>query len=317
MNTELNPNGGNASVHFEYGVKGGPLDQSTPETETVGFNTENENFGSTSKYEPGIYHKSNLVTGLSPDTAYEYRAVITNEAGSVSSPIREFRTYPPDSGTDPCANALVRKQTGSALLPDCRAYELASAANAGGFDVQSDIVPGLAPLDAYPRATDSVLYSLHFGVVPGISGNPTNLGLDPYVARRGENGWSTEYVGLPADEMADDGAFGSPLLGADPILHEFAFGGQDICDPCYADGSTNVPLRLSNGELVKGMAGSSNPAGNPSGRVAKPFSADGNHFVFGSTAKFEPAGDAGGSIYDRNLNSKATQVVSTLPNGRR
>jgi hypothetical protein len=313
MTTELNPNGGNASVHFEYGVKGGPLDQSTPETDTVGFNTENENFGSTSKYEPGIYQKSNLVTGLTPDTIYEYKAVVTNEAGSVSSPIGEFRTYPPDSGTDPCANALVRKQTGSALLLDCRAYELASAANAGGFDVQSDIVPGLAPLDAYPRATDSLLYSLHFGVVPGISGSPTNLGLDPYIARRGETGWSTEYVGLPADEMADEGAFGSPLLAADPSLHEFAFGGQDICDPCYADGSTNIPLRLSNGELVKGMAGSSNPAGNPSGRVAKPFSADGTHFVFGSTAEFESAGDAGGSIYDRNLSSNTTQVVSTMP----
>lgn len=317
FNTEFNTNGGNTSVHFEYGVKGGPLDHSTPETPTVGFNTENELFGSTSKYEPGVYKKQAVVTGLSPDTVYEYRAVVTNEAGSVTSGTGEFRTYAPDAGSDPCPNVLVRKQTGSTLLLDCRGYELASAANAGGFDVESDIVPGLAPLEAYPRATDSLLYSLHFGVVPGVSGSPTNLGLDPYVARRTETGWQTEYVGLPADGMADHGAFGSPLLGADPSLREFAFGGPDICEPCYEDGSTNIPLRLSNGELIKGMAGSEDPegAGNPSGRVAKPFSADGSHFVFGSDAIFDPAGDAEGSIYDRNLSTNTTQVVSTLPGG--
>lgn len=317
LNTEFNTNGGNASVHFEYGVKGGPLNQSTAETPTVGFNTENENFGSTSKYEPGVYKKQILVTGLSPDTTYEFKAVVTNEGGSTSSPIGEFKTYPPDAGSDPCPNVLVRKQTGSSLLLDCRGYELASAGNAGGFDVESDIVPGLAPLEAYPRATDSLIYSLHFGVVPGVAGSPTNFGLDPYVARRTESGWKTEYVGLPADGMADEGAFGSPLLGADTSLHEFAFGGQGICDPCYEDGSTNIPLRLANGQLIKGMAGSEDPegAGNPSGKVAKPFSADGSHFVFGSNAKFDSAGDPGGSIYDRNLATNTTQVVSTLPGG--
>jgi hypothetical protein len=315
LSTEMDPNGGNVSFHFDYGVKGGPLDHSTEESDTFGFDTIPGQFAGEDVYQPGVYEGANLVNGLEPDTSYEYQAVVTNEAGTVRSAIGEFKTDTPDAGTDSCGNALARQQSGSSLLLDCRGYELVSPANAGGFDVQSDVVPFQAPLDAYPRATDSALFSMHFGVVPGIAGSPTNLGLDPYVARRGANGWVTEYVGLPADGMADDGAFGSPLLGADASLHEFAFGGKDICAPCFADGSTNIPLRRADGELVKGMAGSLNPAADPAGTVRQPFSANGSHFVFGSAAKFEAAGDAGGSIYDRDLAGGGTQVVSTLPNG--
>ena len=79
---------------------------------------------------------------------------------------------------------MIRKETGTVLLPDCRAYELVSAANAGGYDVTSDLVPGQVPLPVKPRAEDSVLYSLSYGKVPGVGGEPTNHGNDPYVASR-------------------------------------------------------------------------------------------------------------------------------------
>ncbi len=166
-----------------------------------------------------------------------------------------------------------------------------------------------------PWATDRLIYSLHFGSVPGIAGDPTDFGHDPYLATRGSDGWSTEYVGLPANGMADKEPYGSPLLGTDASLTQFAFGGANICDPCFADGSINIPLRRSDGPIEKGMQGSLDPVAHPSGRVAKPFSDDGSHFVFGSGAKFEQLGDASGSIYDRDLNSGTTQVVSTLPDG--
>ncbi len=35
--TEFDPNGGNASYHFEWGPKGSGFDQSTPESATLGF----------------------------------------------------------------------------------------------------------------------------------------------------------------------------------------------------------------------------------------------------------------------------------------
>ena len=64
------------------------------------------------------------------------------------------------------------------------------------------------------------------------------------------------------------------------------------------------------------MAGTTNPAADPTGEVRKPLSADGSHFIFGASKKFESAGKEGSpSIYDRNLNTDTTQVVSTLENG--
>jgi hypothetical protein len=313
FSSEFDPNGGNGSVHFEWGTNGN-FEFSTPESDTVGFETENSNFEGFDYYEPGDYTISQEPTGLTPGTTYEFRAVISNEAKSITTPVQEFTTYVPDSGIDKCANSQVRQQTEASLLPDCRAYELASTTNSGGYDVESDLVPGQAPLAAYPGAKDRLLYSIHVGLIPGIEGSPTNFGLDPYVATRGDDGWTTRYAGLPSDGMTDTGAFGSPLLGADSQLRTFAFGGPNICDPCFADNSTNVPLRKPDGSIVKGMAGSSNPAANPAGEVRKPLSADGSHFLFGANKKFEPAGNEGSvSIYDRNLGNGTTQVVSTLP----
>ncbi len=315
---KFDPNGGNASFHMEYGPKGGPLNQSTPETHSVGFTTiERGVFEGSDSYEPGLYEQSQLITGLDADTAYEYRIAVSNEAGATDSETGEFMTYAPDAGSDSCPNVVARQQSGSSLLLDCRGYELASASNTGGYDVESDTVPGQAPLMAYPTTQGRLLYSLSDGVIPGIAGDPTNLGSDPYLAVRGPDGWTTEYVGLPANGMADEGAFGSPLLAADPSLNEFAFGGKGICSPCFADGSTNIPLRHSGGAVLEGMQGSLNPGSqaNPAETVWQPFSADGSHLIFGSKAVFEPQGESSGSIYDRDLPTGVTQVVSTLPDG--
>ena len=68
------------------------------------------------------------------------------------------------------------------------------------------------------------------------------------------------------------------------------------------------------------MAGSiPQPAAEPAGFVGKRLSADGSHFVFGSTSQFEPDGNDNGdvSIYDRNLNTGETHVVSKTPARRR
>ena len=306
---DLDPNGGNASYEFEWG-QDGVFDRSVGSPKTYGFTTKVEAFGGTDNYEPGLKELSALITGLTPGETYEYRVHVTNEAGTTTVGPRSFTTYVPDPGTDPCANSQVRQQTEASLLPDCRAYELVSARNTGGYDVESDIVPGQQPLDAYPRAKDSLLYSLHFGVIPGIAGSPTNHGLDPYVATRGPEGWSTRYVGVPADGMADKGAFGSPLLGADADLSTFAFGGEDICDPCFEDGSTDIPLRMPDGSLRKGMGGSSGPVGE----VREALSEDGSRLFFGAEEALAPDGpDGAPAIYARDLRTDVdpVELIST------
>jgi hypothetical protein len=303
LNAELNPHGGETNYYFEYGTDTGyGTTVPVPEGALASFT--------------GVQTASQVIHSLTLDTEYHYRVIATDDAGTTVGADRTFRTFPPFSNIDPCSNALARQQTGAVLLGHCRAYELVSAPNTGGYNVESDLVPGQEPLNGYPQADSRVLYGVHDGGIPN-TGNPTNKGVDPYVATRGENGWTTEYVGLPADGMPSASPpFASPLIEADPSLHEFAFGGEDICNPCFNDTSTNIPLRLSNGNLVKGMAGSQNPTANPTGFVGQRFSADGTHFIFGADKKFESAGKEGSvSIYDRDLKGGITQVVSTLPSG--
>src|SRR5262249_6948070 len=131
-------------------------------------------------------------TGLHPETSYYIRVIAQNEAGEASFQM-QWRTYPAPPEFDKCSNAHGRQQTSAFLLPDCRAYELVSAADAGGYEVESTLVPGQTPYQGYPNATDRVLYSLHFGSLPGIAGEPPNFGRDPYIAERTETGWVSRY----------------------------------------------------------------------------------------------------------------------------
>jgi hypothetical protein len=254
---------------------------------------------------------------LAPDTTYHYEVIAENLVGEVETTDRTFHTFAKPTFEETCPNALSRQQTSAAQLLDCRSYELVSAADQGGYNVESDLAPGQTPYAGYPDAPGKVLYAVHSGGIPN-SGSPTNRGPDPYVATRGTTGWSTKYVGIPASPSPSLSPFSSTVAGAGAGLEAFAFSGPSICAPCFNDGSAGIQLRLPNGELVQGMVGSEhviNPT--PAGTVAKPLSADGSHFIFGSTQKFESDGNSGEiSIYDRSLApGGATHVVSKTPLG--
>ena len=251
----VNPEGGTTSYHFELGVEdcsSNPCTQLPASPLTLESRLTPEQAFQTA-------------TGLKPDTPYYARVIAENEAGQDSFTL-QWRTYPAPPEKDFCANAHVRQQTSASLLPDCRAYELVSAANAGGYEVESTLVPGQTPYAGYPNAHDSVLYSLHFGSVPGVAGEPPNFGRDPYVAERGADGWFSHYVGLPGAGMADPEPYGSPVLAADDQLKDFAFGGAGLCNPCFSGLGSNLPLRLDGGAPQPGMAGSLSPgARRPNG----------------------------------------------------
>jgi hypothetical protein len=257
--------------------------------------------------------------GLEASTRYHYRVVAANGTGTVAGPEHTFTTYRfIDLVNDRCANVLARKQTRTAGLLDCRAYELASAGFTGGYDVTSDLAPGQTPFEGFPEATGRLLYSVQDGGIPG-TGKPTNHGPDPYVAvRDGESEkWTTKYVGIPSDVNPLSPPFSSTPTGADGLLTTFAFGGSEICDPCFEDGSSGVPVHMPDGSLVQGMTGSEpDPAAKPEGYVRRNLSDDGGHLVFGSKTALEPDGNSGElSLYDRNLETGATHVISKTPSG--
>jgi hypothetical protein len=317
LHAQVNPGTGDTVYHAEFGTKecsapGEPC-QVTPRLAG--------HAGAGSSPVPAQVS----LRGLQPGTLYHYRLVAENLSGQTRGVERTFTTLPTvNPAADSCANAHVRQQTSAASLPDCRAYELASAAKAGGYDVESSLIPGQSPFAGYPEADGRLLYGVHNGGIPGTD-HPTNHGVDPYLAMRGKEGWSTQYVGVPADDPFAVGPFSSTPSGADSGLQTFAFGAPEGCSPCFGPGTgveTGIPVRLPNGELVQGMVAAEGvptpPASaEPAGKVAKDLSADGSHLIFGSTSKFTSDGNEGGdlTIYDRNLKTGETHAVSKTPVG--
>jgi hypothetical protein len=314
LHANVNPNKAETAYHFEYVDDEKFQENGFAEAVSVPTPTGHAGSGNTNVAE------SQQTGVLKAGTLYHFRLVATNSGGT-STDERTFTTFSTGSPNEPCLNAHVRQQTSASQLPDCRAYELVSAANTSNNDVESSIVPAQSPFDGYPHAEDPprVLYTLHDGTIPGVNGDPTNDGSDPYLATRTANGWMTSYVGISENDTPSTAPFASTLLEADPSLDTLAFGGKGICSPCFADGSSGTPIHLPNGELIQGMAGPLNPgpSATPDGYIAKRFSADGSHFVFGSASKFAEGGNSNGvvSIYDRDLKTGETHVVSDSPGG--
>ncbi len=313
LDAQVNPEGGATKYYFEYGLQdcaSGPCEATAVE-----------------ELEAGIRNVAVVahIEDLTPGTTYHYRVVATNSTKTTDGPDQTFTTFPYVSKlNEGCTNSPARQQTGAALLLDCRAYELVSARNTGGYNISSDLSAGQsASFGGYPeaetpsdkRASARVLYSVENGAIPGTD-HPTNRGSDPYVATRGENGWTTEYVGIPANNSFSAAPFSSTPSGANAGLETFAFGAPGGCSPCFEGGYTGIPVRYE-GKLVQGMAGSLNPgpSAKPAGLITEDLSANGEHFIFGSTSQFEPEGNKNGeiSIYDRNLASGETHVVSFTP----
>ncbi len=303
----VDPQGGHTTYQIEYGTSEA-YGRSVPAPEGELANSL------------GKQSFSQLITGLQAGTVYHFRISATNPNDTTLGPDHTFTTFPFTAIlNDPCPNAHVRQQVSAALLPDCRAYELVSAADTGGYDVESDLVAGQQPFGGYPDARGKVLYGIHSGAIPG-PWNPTNRGVDPYVATRYTNGWTTVYAGIAADNPFAASPFASDLVEASSDLTRLAFGGPGICSPCFADGSTGIPVREDSGTLVQGMAGPEEPGpgAQPDGLVRRRFSAAGTHLIFGSTSLFAAGGnDETGdvSIYDRNLTTGETQTVSNDTSG--
>lgn len=302
----INPGGAPTSYHVEYGL----ADCATITCSVAAGGNAGSMVGSSAR--------SLMVDGLTPDTTYHYRTVAVNQSGTDYGDDRVITTFPATVFDDTCPNAHVRQQVSAAFLPDCRAYELVSAADTGGYEVESDLVAGQEPFGSYPRAKDRALYGIHNGAIPG-PWNPTNHGVDPYIATRGPGGWSTDYAGIPADNPNAGGPFSSSLYAASADLSTFAFGGADICDPCFADGSSGLPVHMPDGSLVQGMTGSTPDASaSQAGIVHRRFSEDGANLLFGTTAQLESSANSNGTdvtLYERNLVAGTTEVVSTDETG--
>jgi NHL repeat len=176
LSAQIDPRGGETTYHFEYG----------PTTDYgVSAPTPDQDIGSTPGNQEVVLELSNLELR----TTYHFRVVAENNFGKTVTGDQSFGFYPPS-----CPNATVRQETASNHLPDCRAYELVSPANAGG----AALFP-VGPNSAEATSPARFSFGGWLDTIPG-SGDPPNTRGDLYVATRTGTGWETKYVGIPATE---------------------------------------------------------------------------------------------------------------------
>ena len=143
----------NASYHFEFGT-----------TSAYGSSTPDANLGDNNDPENVTVNLS----GLSPNTTYHYKVVVSNVLDTVESADRTFRTY---------------GAAGTGTLPDGRAYERVSPVDKNGGDLLN--AGTIASTDG-----NRVSY-MSFEAFANVPGGGL---VDEYFASRGANGWSSVGV---------------------------------------------------------------------------------------------------------------------------
>lgn len=99
---------------------------------------------------------------------------------------------PATASADSCPNAAVRAQQGTASLPDCRAWEMVTPPDKGGFDVVN--VPVFKPAGG----------ALVFNTPGAINGATSANGVgNPYLAQRTASGWKSTFIGASDSQNAE------------------------------------------------------------------------------------------------------------------
>jgi hypothetical protein len=257
-------------------------------------------------------------TGLAPETAYVFRVVAENEVGEAKAE-GSFITYPAPESIEPCPNDSTRAGL-SALLPDCRAYELVTPPDtnartprgistfAGTYFTTREASPG----------GNEVSFTTEGGAIPGYEGTGSLLG-DPYLATRGSSGWGTASAGPNGvDSFA-------PVLGSTSPDQGFSFWDSGPRGSAAIEGRETAYLRYPDGhsEIVgRGSIGTDQVA------LGEMISENGSHVVFESVndpkrghpaVQLEPNAPPGGTqaVYDRTVDAltgeEETHVISLLP----
>jgi hypothetical protein len=301
LNARIDPVGYDTDYRFEYGT--------TPEYGHVAPVPNGQIAAG-----GGAVDVAQRVAGLEPGVTYHFRLTATNKWGSSVSPDTTLDFSPPR-----CPNDHVRQLTASSYLPDCRAYELVSPANAGAVQ----LTPSKATQDLFQNSPygerntwvvnsgfasspSRLTYFSNSGVVNGLDG-PNNK-LDMYLSTRTNAGWVTALPGLRGSVTARTGR------------KECAQSLNLCLDHDEGAGSSSAPYLFTADGEARGRL-PSNLAAIPGGEGftgAQRMSGDFSHFLFSSLdVAFTPTGVRGGqgSAYDNDLSAHTVTVISKLPNG--
>jgi hypothetical protein len=260
-----------------------------------------------------------FATGLSPGETYRFRARAKNELGEAEEEGQNeatFTTYEDAVNGGACPNEELRVRA-SALLPDCRAYELVTPADTNGRSPKGIGFPAtivFSTVHSSP-AGDAVSFKIEGGALPGTNGVGSFEG-DPYVARRSASGWTTELSGPTGDEVA------VAVPGSPSPDQGYIFWTARIEGPLVVNGEDTEYIRYPDGHSELIGRGSLGTDPKVEGKL---ITDDAAHIVFETAntnkpaIQLEPNAPPTGTtvVYDRTIElgtgAEVTNVVSLLP----
>jgi hypothetical protein len=320
LKAQINPHSADTTYRFEWGLSGAPYEHVTSDLP----------IGS----EPAPKTVTQRLQGLSTGTPYHYRVIAEShcrpetapgEVCARQAPDHVFTTYlpSPPPETD-CPNQALRYGA-SALLPDCRAYEMVSPVDKEGANIQI-VRNSEMPTQASP---DGERFTYANAFEPVFAGQPSSKVLDQYLATRGADGWTDRGINAPLGRQLQAGGDISY-----PATETAAFS-DDLCSewisdynytPLTADaqqGFTNLYRQdLCGPGGFEALSTASPPEGASQAyfetRSLQGFSSDGTRAFFTAmtalTPEALPGAETVSQIYE-HLAGGGLHLVSVLPGG--
>ena len=269
LSGQVDPNHSQTTYHFDYGTD-----------TTYGSTTPVDSAGAGARK----VSVSKTITGLQPSTEYHFRLVATNAAGVTEGADQSFTTdaKPPQ--------------------PSGRAYEMVSPLDKNGGDIARDLPdpppcptrPGLPP----PVTPWRYVSRANFG---DLETGAALFNTPNYLARRGDDGWTTEGITPPVEGTYPGGQVQAPRVPALSLDTSTSFGvtGALLTPEAERLSGTHGLYMRSAGQpadqrytLISAPSETLPPDTDinlaPSASTGRHSTPDGRHVVFNSTRRLLP-----------------------------